>query len=488
MWSEPKGLDPHKTLSADTQEVNSLTQVALLKFWDRTDGFLSPEFAKSWTVSSDAKTFTFELIKGMKYPKASPMNGREVTADDVLFSLKRLQSDVNPQKAPFEPIIGMEKLDDYTIRLRTAEPNPLMLNFLGLEPSKIVPKEMVDEHGDLSTVEAQVGAGAFTLKTWEKGSKMLFDKNEEFYWADLVYLDGIDAIVMPDFATRLAAVRTGQADGWVQIKSPKVMDELRKTNPSIEFTEYFRGCTNHLWLQTKSEKFQDIRVREAIGLAINNDAINKVIAEGRGQNCAQIPTGFTDFALPADEIAELYPHDPAKAKQLLADAGVSDLTVSLAYTPQYHTQQAELYDAMFREAGIKLDLSSFSSDPSGWFEYLYGNRNFPDLGIAAASLQFPEQYMLFIFKSGGGRNLNGFGDSKIDGLVEEMITTVDVAKRGTLTREIQRIYAKEHRWMFTQPSTLQFTAWNPRVKNHGWGNTYRGIYDLGGMRWSWLDG
>ena len=320
-----------------------------------------PEFvlkgllAESWDVSPDGLTYTFHIRKGVHYAlnpdsEASRLvNGRELTADDVVYSFHRVLGigsgftevgaiDVAGSLG-LVPIESITAPDKYTVVFKLTEPflytyQTLLVNFHTL----ILPPELTKEHGDYQDWRNVVGTGPYELVGSVEGTSFTWRKNPDYWGYDekypenrLPYIDELRMLFVPEEVTRLAALRAGKVDylGWIagsNISSIDVVTRLQKTNPEVNlWPQSFRG--DAFALNVQIPPFNDIKVRKAVSMALDLETINNTLYRGRGDTT---PSGWMGRNVvgyrvePEDwpeEVKEGYRYDPAGAEKLLDEAG-----------------------------------------------------------------------------------------------------------------------------------------------------------------------
>lgn len=331
---------------------------------------LKPSLAESYDVSPDGKTYTFKLHKGVKFS-----NGREVTAADVKYSIERA---VNPKtQGPgagfFHSIVGADKMtagtaqaldgivvvDDYTVRFDLVQPDATFLNVLALNFSSAVPKEAVEAaNGDFG--KHPVGSGAFILKEWTVGQRLVFEKNPNYFVKGRPHIDGFTVEVGQEPLVALLRLQKGEVDIAGDGIPPAKYLEMKKS-------EDFKGMivdrqqleTSYVTLNTQVKPFDDVKVRQAVNMAINKDRIVRII-NGRATPANQVlPPLMPGY----DKAYKGYAFDQAKAKALLADAGLKDGFATTLYTsntdPQPRVAQAIQQD--LAAIGIKAEIKALAN-------------------------------------------------------------------------------------------------------------------------------
>ncbi|MFK8035733.1 MAG: ABC transporter substrate-binding protein [Hyphomicrobiales bacterium] len=292
---------------------------------------LRPGLAESYEVSDDGQAFTFKLRSGVKFH-----NGREMTAEDVKYSLDRVTNPEtqSPGAGFFGSIKGYDQMSDgsamalegvsvvdpMTIKIELSRPDATFLHVMALNFASIVAKEAVMEAGD-DFGKSPVGTGAFKLDEWTIGQKLVFAKNADYWREGLPYLDTITFEVGQEPIVALLRLQKGEVDipgdGIPPAKFQEVMADPEQKARVIEGGQLHTG---YITLNVKMPPFDNLDVRKAVNMAINKERITQVI-NGRAVPATQPlpPTmpGYTDGY-------DGYPFDPDGAKALLAKAGFPD--------------------------------------------------------------------------------------------------------------------------------------------------------------------
>src|SRR5919204_316228 len=194
---EPPNLDPHLSISFLTQNVGSLIYNGLVRLTyvseqkNDADLTIRPDLAERWEYLDD-KTVVFYLRKGVKFHNKPPVNGREVTARDVKYSLERFAAK-SGFRARFDDVERIDIVDDYTVKIITKHPfAPMLINLATPSYCVILPKEAEDKYGDFNQAEAAIGTGPFVLERYERGVRLAFKRNPDYYIKGLPYVDGIE--------------------------------------------------------------------------------------------------------------------------------------------------------------------------------------------------------------------------------------------------------------------------------------------------------
>ncbi len=236
---EPPTFDVHATASHQTQLVSSFVRRTLFKLvhgarYGPSDFTLAPDLALEAVASADRRTYTITLRPGVRWESRPPVNGRELVAADVKFSLERAL-----RKSPFAPLLGpVERIDAparHTVRVHLADSFAPFVHNLAEPWTAIVPPEMEDRPGDPKAAESLIGCGPFVLERYEPGVKAVFSRNPTYHARGLPYLDKVEWLFIKDRSTQLALFRAGQVDlPSHDARIPRAeVAAFRKANPEL---------------------------------------------------------------------------------------------------------------------------------------------------------------------------------------------------------------------------------------------------------------
>ena len=350
---EPPHLDPTAGAAAAIDEVvyNNLFQ-GLTRI-DR-NGAVTPSLATSWTVSEDGKTYTFKLRQGVLFH-----NGTQLKAWHVVFSLDRINEEgsENAQKALYSLISSVKADGDYRVIIELSEPDGLLPWKLGWGDAVIVEPTSSSRNKRLP-----VGTGPFAFDSFRKGDLVKLVKFEK-YWGGEAQLDSVTWHFLPDAASQVAALLSGDVDGVTNIGAPEAIEQLRadsRFRVSIGTTE---GETI-LAMNHRRGPLQDVRVRRAISHAIDRKAVIVGAMFGFG---TPIGSHFAPHHEYYSDMTHIYPYDPDKAKNLLESAGYGDglKLVAKLPPPTYARRGGEIIANQLKNVGIELELV-----PVEWAQWL----------------------------------------------------------------------------------------------------------------------
>ena len=418
---------------------------------------LRKEIAEDYTISDDGKTFTFKLRKGVKFH-----NGRELNADDVKYSIERV---VNPKtQSPgagfFGSIVGFEDasagkaetlsgitvIDPYTIKFELSRPDATFLHVLALNFAHVVPKEEVEKYG-ADFGKHPVGSGAFKMTEWTLGQRIVFERFKDYYNPSLPKLDKITFEVGQEPVVALLRLQNGEVDipgdGIPPAKFIEVTKDPKFKDLIIQGGQLHTG---YVTMNVKIKPFDNVKVRQAVNMAINKDRIVRII-NGRAVPANQpLPPSMPGYA----KDYKGYPYDPEKAKALLAEAGVADgfeTELFVANTdPQPRIAQAIQQD--LAAIGIKASIKSLAqanviaaggepdgapmvwSGGMGWIADFPDPSNFygPILGCSGAVQ--------------GGWNWSWYCNAELDKKAQEADAIVDPARKEEREAMWRDIYLK----------------------------------------------
>ena len=368
-----QSIDPIDSAAGGTVTIPNMTYNRLVGFkrGPGADVFqpeIEPELAASWERSPDGLTFTFAIQPGVTWQNIAPLNGRAFTAEDARFALHRYANE-GVHKSYYANVAGFEAVDDATLNINMAKATADFLNPLGSNKQTIFPKELVDDN---SIEISAVGTGPMILESLEPGQNVLFSKNPD-YWEKEVLLDGFEFRIMPDHVARLAQFRVGNIDyAYSLVSSVRDLNEVLQTNPDVQ-VNFIPVTANGLSLgmNLTLPKYQDVRVRRALSLAMDRQEILDIVYDGLGKALNTIPWPFLfdeEATIESGLAGNWLRYDPDEAMKLLQAAGAEGLEIVnsyYAYTKGFeqHTEvlQAQLQKAGIKMSGGKVDYTEFNS-------------------------------------------------------------------------------------------------------------------------------
>ncbi len=414
-------LDPHKALSAGTSEVLFNIFEGLMKA--SPDGGVIPAVAESYEMSADGRTYTFVLRQGVTFH-----NGNAVTMEDVLYSLGRCAGAYNdgvPLVPAFSNVDAITSDGDKVI-VTLAEPS---LEFLNSMTAAIIPMDSGE-----SQAASPVGTGPFSFVAYSPKNSLEV-KRFDGYWGAKPALKTVTFKIITDVNTLVLGLKGGTLDMAIHMPNTmagQVEDDFAVLQDTMKLVQA-------LYVNNAVKPFDDVRVRQAMYYAINVPEIIDFVCDGAG-----VPTGtsmypaFTKYFVP--ELADKYPQDLAKAKQLLADAGYPngfEMTITVPSNYPQHVDTGLILSQQLEAVGIKAEVQEVTWDV--WLSDVYKGRNFQSTvsGIAASDMTARE--MLVRYTSDNSKNFINFSDAEFDQVVAQAMETLDPAQQVSLYKRAQEI-------------------------------------------------
>jgi peptide/nickel transport system substrate-binding protein len=457
---------------------------------------LEGDLAESWSQPNET-TYVFRLRKGVRWHAKPPVNGRELTAEDVRYSIERfLTVKGNSNAYMLRSVDKVEVPDKYTVKITLKEPFAWFLDMLASPMAvAIVAREAVEKFGDLKKAEAVIGTGPWMLDSYRPNQGMTFVRNPNYFIPGLPYIDRIEVTVDEDNASRIAAFLAGKYDlgwenpgiinrtDWVQIK-----DALKQKRPNLKTAEFPANVMSHISMRTDQKPFSDVRVRQAISHAIDRQGILDATAEGVGVFNPPVPAALKEWSLPVAQLGEgakYYKYDPAEAKRLLAAAGYpSGFQAQLCFTTYGSTilvDSMQLILKYLKDVGIdaRLDQKEYGAYIATCF-----NGNFPSMTYGPQTpFLDPDNFIYAQYYPGEPKNQSHINDPVVADMLVRQRRTFDVAKRREVIHEIQRYLAKQQYYVQV-PSGIYVAVWDGALKNYG----PNVGYDYGGrLATAWLE-
>ena len=312
---------------------------------DRDHTKLEPEWtpglATSWELV-DPTTMELKLREGVKFH-----NGDEMTANDVVFSLNRMFQATFPPyvvraKDRFGNFTGAEKVDDYTIRIHAAREEPLWETLVSMQQAMIIPEAYtkaltgdpdVAEDSDFEAFSlAPVGTGPYKIASFQPGEKLVWERFDDF-WGEAALLERATVVQIAETASRVTALKTGEADIITNVAPDQL--SLIDNDPNMK-TEGSATALFHVMIMNQNHpKLQDPRIRQAMSLAIDRDALNEALWLGK----AVVPSTHTMAEMGALHQPDLvtFEYDPERAKALLEEAGYDGFEITYDTAATYYT-------------------------------------------------------------------------------------------------------------------------------------------------------
>jgi peptide/nickel transport system substrate-binding protein len=417
---EPPHLDPTSAAAGAIDQVTyQNVYEGLTRFAE--DGSIVPSLARDWEVSEDGTVYTFALEEGVSFHDGTTMD-----AEDVVFSLDRARAEdsVNAQKGLFEGIASVEALDPATVRVTLSEPDGAFPFKMAWGDAVIVAPESAD-----GLTQAPIGTGAFRFEDWVQGDRIVLARNED-YWGEPAALERTTFRFVSDPSAAFAAVMSEDLDAFLGFPAPENLVQF-EADPRFAVQVGTTEGETILAMNHRREPLADPRVREAIALAVDRQALIDGAMFGYG---TPIGTHFAPHHPAYVDLTGETPHDPEAARALLAGLEVPTLSLKLP-PPSYARRGGEILAAQLREVGIETEIENL--EWAQWLEQVFTGHDY-DLTIVAHT----EPLDIGIYADPG--YYFGYDSAEVQDIMARLAATPDEAGRAALLQDAQRAVAEDH--------------------------------------------
>jgi peptide/nickel transport system substrate-binding protein len=425
--SDVDGLDPHRTVAAPTFDVAKSLYDTLIEA--DASGNLLPALATAWEASSDGLRWTFKLRDNVFFH-----NGRKFTAADVKFSFDRIRGKDSPRRGDFASLRDVETPNDLTATFVLSETSPVFISNLAVGWAAIVPQEAAD------TLKSKpVGTGPFQFVEWVPDSRVRVKRFEKYWKVDAPYLDEIVFKQITDPVAQLTALKLGEVD-IAPVQPQNASDAQKTAGLKLYSAPVNPDATVALLAINNAKKpYDDLRVRQALNYAIDRQTL---IEGAQFGYATPIGTHMAPTSPFYRDETQRYPYNPAKAKQLLADAGYPngfETTIRFANF-DIHRRNAEIIAGQLAAVGIKAKLESM--ELATWLTDVYRGRNY-ELNTLTHSARLDPDPLLNRYVCKHAENYRNYCNAKYDALIADAARTTDQARRKELYAEAQKMLVDE---------------------------------------------
>ena len=457
--TEAPSLDTILEQAASRQRIDVLFYNRLVEW--APDGKLQPALAESWTTSQDGKSWTFKLRRGVKFH-----TGRELVADDVKFTLDRvLDANVGSGgRGYLLAIEGIETPDKYTVIIHTKTPTASLLAGLAGNWQSILPRDEYEKRGDLR--RTAIGTGPFILQEWVPQSHLKARRNPDYWDKGKPVVDALEIKIIPDEASIIAQLRTGNIHhamlednkNYLLVKDDKRLTALRTSRLGFD-------C---LMINMGRKPFSDVRVRQALSLAIDRNEVLQVAASGLGQVTGPATPAMKPWALPLDAYKEWYTPNIERAKKLLADAGFpSGFKTSILAIPTFPTMVAgaQVISAQLKRVGI--DAQIVQQEYGVWIKNIIKPTFNFDLSMQLTNGEADPDSLFFRRFHGSEQQWTNGGDPEVDALLDQGRAAIDRTKRKETYDKAQRLMVERALaiWTFS-PDLIEVVQSTVQYEQH----------------------
>ncbi len=420
---EPPNLDP---TGGAAQAIDSVLYSNVFEGLTRfmADGSVVPGLAESWEISEDGREYTFALREGVTFH-----DGTAFDAEDVKFTLDRARADdsTNAQKVLFEGITQVEVIDPLTVKVTLDGPNGSFLFNLAWGDAVVVAPESIED-----IASNPVGTGPFKFDNWVQGDRIEMSQYDG-YWGEAPALSQATFRFISDPTAAFASVMAEDVDAFVGFPAPENLPQFA-ADPRFQVLEGSTEGETILAMNNGQEPFDNVLVRQAVAHAIDRQAIIDGAMFGLG---TPIGTHFAPHNPDYVDLLDLSPHDPDRARELLAEAGYADgFTTTLKLPPpSYARRGGEIIASQLRAVGIETEITNV--EWAQWLDEVFAQKDFGltivshtepmDIGIYAD----PDYYFQY-------------GTEEMVNLMGELRGTTDPAERSEILKEAQTVIAEDY--------------------------------------------
>ncbi len=452
---DPDGLDPQRTASASTFQITNNVYDPLLRV--TVDGELVPGLAESWEVSDDGLTLTFKLREGLAFSNGDPCD-----ADAVVASFERLQEDGSPRQTEYAGY-AFSAADE-----RTFVASCETLNVAAESDFAYAWAAVVDVAAADALSSKPVGTGPYVVSSWVPQTSVTLEANPT-YWGEAPLTPTVELRVLPEAATQASSLRAGSVDlywGWA--------DQLSLFEGDAGFT-VMQAAENGVQLMAmncKNKPLDDERVRQAINMAVDKDALIESVWWGCGQKIgSHFPTVLKDYV----DCSDTYPYDPDAAKELLEEAGYPEGTKLRMRLPESYSEYVNAGQVIadyLKKVGVACDVEIV--DWSTWLEDVYTGRNY-DLTVVGHTGRLDPITLLARYASTSSENYFGYENPEVDELIASYRSELDADRRHEIVEKIQRTLAEDVPALYIQtPEMVYFST----AKLHGFERYPIDVYEF----------
>lgn len=462
----PEGFNPQLFTAGTTFDASSRQVYNRLFQTERGTTTIRPTLVESQTISDDGRVYTFKLRKGVKWHTTRDFKPtRELTADDVVFSFERQRDKNHPYHkvggGSYEYFTGsglaallekVEKVDDQTVRFTIKQPDATFLPVLSMDFASILSAEYADKLLKAGTPEKidvePVGTGPYQLQAYQKDAVIRYRANPD-YFEGPAKIDTLVFAITPDASVRWQKLKAGECH---VMPYPNAADlPAMKADPNVNLLQQEGLNVGYVGFNVEKKPLDDKRVRQALNLAINKQAIIEAVYQGAGVPAKNpMPPTLWGYAQNVQD----YTYDPAKAKQLLQEAGLGSgfetdlwaMPVQRPYNPNAR-RMAELIQADWAKVGVQAKIVSFE-----WGEYLKrtqaGEAQSFMLGWTA-DIADPDNFLgvLLGCDAVGATNRARWCHKPFDDLIKQAKRIIDQGERAKLYEQAQAVFKEEVPWV-----------------------------------------
>lgn len=424
----------------------------------------------------DDLTYIYSLRKGVKFQNVAPVNGREFTADDAVFSLKRMSTNqpTYPRRSWLAKATAIEAVDRYTLRIRTSEPVASLSYLLASPWVGMISPEQAAQDGD--KLKSYIGTGPYKVDRLEPGIAISYSRNPD-YWGTGGNFEKIELVSIPDKAAEAAAFRAGEVTEFASVP-PDTVSTLAGQVPDALQYKFPSPGLGIVAFNGRRAPFGDPRVRQALSLACDIPGWIQVVSAGQGGLSGPIAPAFTDWALPESRL-KYHAQNIAEAKSLLNAAGVNPnglkLKAMTLSTVASYVAMATQFQADMKLLGAEVEIEPVSS--ADYSTRLFTKFDF-DITVGQDFSPDDPDRLFDRFHSTAGGNYAGYANPALDALLEKQRSTLNKEQRKDLVLQAQDIIVKD------VPTFYTYFVWSFTMANAKLANWRASAVSGNQMRWN----
>ncbi|HEX7022073.1 MAG TPA: ABC transporter substrate-binding protein [Trueperaceae bacterium] len=449
--ADATGLDPHTQTAFASFRLLELIYEPLVTL--DADLNIIPALAESWSFSDGAQTLTMQLRQGVTFHDGTPFDSQDVKA-----SFERILDEATgaAARANFTSITAIDTPDAHTVVFHLSVADVPILEAMASTNAAIVSAEFIASGGDFS--REAIGTGPFKLDSWQPGVATRLSANQD-WWGEGPYVDGIDMRIIPDEASIVAAMRTGQVD-FALLNDP-VIATLLIGDPRVTLNQVPALAYHVLQLNATHPPLDKLAVRQAMSCAIDRQQVLDTAALGYGEVTG--PLTIPAYQIPTSELF-CYHKDLDKARALLKQAGLEDgfqiEVIAASAEPPTALSEAQNIQAQLAEIGIDLEITSLELG-------VYVDRWLAADFDAAVALNGgrPDPYTMYSrywTKDGNLQKVAGYIDDTLDELMKRGRAETDPQKRLEIFTAFQKHLTEVSPWIWLYHD-YEYTAQQPYV-------------------------
>lgn len=417
-------LDPHKAAAAGTKEILFNVYEGLLK--PDKDGNNVPAVAESYTVSDDGLTYSFTLRDNVKFH-----NGKDVTAEDVKYSVEKfagIADGTDPFVSAFSVIEKVDIIDKKTVNIVLSQEDNDLPTYLAMVSAAIIPQDNADPDN------TAIGTGPYKYVSRSPQENIVLEAFDK-YWGEQAQIKNVTLKIVSDADSIVMNLLGGSVDLYARL----TVDQIAQLNDQFTVYEGTMNLVQALYLNNNVAPFDNENVRKALCYATDVKEILEITAEGKGT-----PIGSSMF--PAfgkyylEELADAYPTDIDKAKELLKEAGYENgfaMTITVPSNYQPHIDVAQVLVEQYKKIGVTATIQLV--EWNSWLSDVYTDRKFESTVIGVDASYLAASALLSRFESTAHNNFMNFNDEEYDKIYAQFNASTDDDERTECVKKLETI-------------------------------------------------